>query len=438
MTVPQPGAPAIKTTGPPNFAAMSVQQMQEWVGESLQRSETEMAEMRQVIATMAAAAPAGSQVETIKAILGSGAFRAQAAAPVDYPLLGGAIRSMAMSYKSRNEGDYKTPVQMAAQLYGESHAITTSVGYKAAISTDSGAAGGFPLGPAVVARVFEGLRAKPVLDRAGIATLDSPGVLELVTLEGGVTPQWRGETTARAVGQQTWGLVQSRLRTLDLIVPISETWFRRQTGNQDGIIERDTLNTMAVALDNAMLRSAGSEFTPRGLLHWCHPDHKSAATALAGTDPLVDAQSVINQIIAMIGQIEDAYIPSERRAFIGPTRTRRKLMGMLGPQGQRMFPNVRTEVEGEPAVWAQAAILPVTLGGGTESEHYFIAPEEIFKAMGENLSVRISTEGTIVNGGTTVSAIQHGVLFMIFNLEADLVPRTRKAISVRTGVTWGA
>jgi len=80
--------------------------------------------------------------------------------------------------------------------------------------------------------------------------------------------------------------------------------------------------------------------------------------------------------------------------------------------------------------------IPNNLGGGTESEIYFVDASKIVIGDGVDMQIKIITEGNYLRGGSQVSTSVNDETAFTFLSETDLCLLYSQAGSVLTGVTY--
>ena len=83
--------------------------------------------------------------------------------------------------------------------------------------------------------------------------------------------------------------------------------------------------------------------------------------------------------------------------------------------------------------------IPITLGGGTETEIYFVDADEVILGEVDAIEIEMSREAAYKNAsGSMVSAFQRDQSLIRATLRHDLAVRHPESIAIKTAVTWGS
>jgi len=88
-------------------------------------------------------------------------------------------------------------------------------------------------------------------------------------------------------------------------------------------------------------------------------------------------------------------------------------------------------------VWTTTSI-PVNLGGGDESEIYFVDFAEIMVGEVEGIIVDASDTAAYHDGSNVVAAFSQDQTVIRAIVQHDMAPRHNTSIAVLTAVDWGA
>ncbi len=194
------------------------------------------------------------------------------------------------------------------------------------------------------------------------------------------------------------------------------------------VIRDDMMGVAAEAEDIAFIRGAGNQFEPLGIGNT--PGINTFAQTGTGhqekTDDLVDAEN----------NVENAKIRVRSGAWYMSVRTKGGLLKTLTADGAQAF---RTEmvVNGTLNGWPFGATtaIPTNLGGGTESELYFV--ESRMLMIGETLRMELSEhEGSYNDGSTQRNTVQRDERVLRLIHEVDSALRRPEAATKVTGITY--
>ena len=241
--------------------------------------------------------------------------------------------------------------------------------------------------------------------------------------------------------------------TVDLVFtdPYVEVWRNKVTAPLAAwaaSLRADAARAIAQCEDTAFIRSAGTEWTPKGLYYQADPGNifpstitkaQIAASVAAGNVAVLAA--VQNDFQVLFSAIANACVPMENMGIIMSKRTEyffkfgvRDGLGRL-VLGEEMEKGTLFGVK-----YKSTTVIPNNLGaGGIDSEIYLADFDQVVIADAPVVSVQYSQEASVVDpDGVTHNLFQDDLTGIRFIEEHDMGVFYPKAIAVLTGVEYGA
>lgn len=328
--------------------------------------------------------------------------------------------------------DLSTASSLAHGAYGEDSWVFRAL--QASVPT----AGGLLLQPEVLDDIIEFLRSKEVIRNFGPQTIDlTTGTAIINKLTGTANTAYVGELPDDEVSQLSTGsIVMSRKKLLSRTA-ISNDLLRFGSG-ADSLVAQDLASGMGVAMDAAFIRANGTAFTPKGLKFWAQAANVFNAAALAGDD--TDIQTITDDLNQAILNLTGNDVILDNPGWIFAPRVRQFLMTKYSANaGVRVWGDEMAGGTLLGAAFDDTTSIPVTLGGGTESEVYMVEFSHVIIGDASNgLIIDTSTEASYTEGGSQVSAFTQDTTVVRVIDEHDLAVRHDEAVSVIEAVTWGA
>jgi HK97 family phage major capsid protein len=314
------------------------------------------------------------------------------------------------------------------------HSPKTASMFEAAVDPQRAgdfASGGFLLRSNVSSEVIELLRPKSVVRSANptLAPLVD-GSLDLPKLTGGATASYVGETKQIAATKVTGGSIRAAAKTLATIVVISNKLLRSPSANADTIVRNDAIRAIAQAEDLAFLRSAGTVYSPKGLLFWKGTGSFSAN----GTVNLVNVTADLQKAITAV---EEANADMTNLCWFIAPRTKGYLMQVRDGNGNYAFKDemVRGTLMGIP--FRSTSQIPRNLGGGASSEIYLAGMSDVVITDAPQIAIEYTSEASIDDGAGNVTPLFQTDMSAIKVIEEhDLVVRHQESIVVIDTVNW--
>jgi HK97 family phage major capsid protein len=252
------------------------------------------------------------------------------------------------------------------------------------------------------------------------------------------TAHWHGETSRVDSSQPGTGSIQLQLKECAVIVPISNRFL--DVGGSAGVdwVQRDAEKVLAIAEDDAFLRSPGTVYRPTGLKAQAASgnffDITHAAAAATVDEIMLDLGKVIMKLA-------NADCPMMNCGWTVSQRVKYHLKSLLNASNLPLFPELQTgdNLLGFPL--KATTRIPNNLGGGDESEVYFADYESIVIGQREEMSVDFYPGGTYWNAttGAMESGISNNQTVMAMRLAVDIKSLYNGAdIAGLTAVDWGA
>jgi HK97 family phage major capsid protein len=342
--------------------------------------------------------------------------------------------------KEQNERDIADFVKCAAASGGIpqlalSHAsdVLGNERLRNAMEAGSFSGGGFVVPPNYMPTLIGLLSAKAVIRRmlGGSTVPLVNGSMTVPRMTSGASASYVGEgeniaTTSLAGGQLT--LVGKELAA---IVPVSNKLLRISNPSADAMIRNELIRALALKEDVTFIRGAGTGVAPKGLRYWAP---SANVLTMTSTPTLATVTSDLGKLeLALTGSDVDLVEP----AWIMPPRIKTYLKDLRDSNGNRAWPELDGDMLRGYPVFTTTQV-PINLGGGTESELYFVESSEIILATDESISIDASNTAAYHDGSAVVAAFSKNQTVIRAIESHDFAPKHVEAIAVLTGVTWGA
>lgn len=333
------------------------------------------------------------------------------------------VRAIAAS-----RGDQTRAIDFAKKAWGPDAVAT-----KALAATDF-SAGGAMLPPSFSAEVIEFLRPMSAVLSLQPRTADlSAGVVTIPKIVGGATGGYVGENKDISVTEAQTGDLTLSAKKCAALTPISNDFLRRASAMDDTIIRDDLAAGIAQTQDAAMIRSAGTQYSPRGLRYWA-----PAANVIAAQGS-PDLAKVTTDLSKLVLALKNANVKFIRPGWIMAPRTEQYLMALRDGNGNYAF---RAEML-NGTLWGfpyrATTLVPTNLGGGTnESEVYLVDFADA--VYGDTMRLEITAHEqaayTDPSSGQLVSAAQRDQTVIRAISEHDFGMRHDASVAVLTTVLW--
>lgn len=302
----------------------------------------------------------------------------------------------------------------------------------------SGGAGGFLVPEDVSTEIIELLRPASVVMRMEPVVVPMPnGNMTMNRFASGIAAGYIGEQQNLPATGVTWGQVILSAKKLGALIPISNDLMRAASTAVDRLVRDDAVTALAVRMDLAFIRGAGTAFTPKGLRnqHTGTPFATTHVLTMTATPTLVTATTDL-------GRLELALLNNDvtmiRPGWLMAPRVAMWLRNLRDGNGNIAFPEMAQGLlRGKP--FAETTQIPINLGGGSNESEIYLA-DFAHVVVGEHMGIEIamSTEAAYADaGGTVRAAFSRDETVMRAIAQHDIGLRHLPAVAILTGVTWG-
>ena len=317
----------------------------------------------------------------------------------------------------------------AKAIYGERHPVTK------ALSTGSGAAGGFVVPPDYVAEVIELLRAQTVVRDAGVRNLPMPrGTLTLPRQSQAASAGYGAELSAIPVSEQRLDQIVATYKKLTALVPISNDLMRYSDPAIDALVRDDLVQVIARREDLAFIRGDGTQDSPRGFRSF------ALAGSFLNSNFAYTQQTVNSELAGAMSRLRSANVPQVKPCWIFHPRTELYLYSLLNQLGNYVYRDEMStgKLMGIPYKTTTQIPVNLTVGGNTSlTEVYLVEMSQAVLLDSMSMEMSVSREATYVDAnGNQVSTFQQDQTLVRSISEHDFQMRHDEAIAVINGVAW--
>ena len=407
--------------------ALSVEQQAEF--DQLSSKFTELtAQIERAEAAERMAAAAAVPVDPTPAVVTAARASSVPAQPKVPEVKGAKVARMVRALAAAR-GDAQLASKIAIERgFGEEVAMS--------LNTLSSSAGGVLVPENLSSEVIELLRPKSVVRKLGARTLPfDNGNVTIPRLKGGAIVGYIGADSDMPATEQTFDDLKLSAKKMAALVPIANDLIKYAgvNPNVDQIVVGDLTAAIGAREDKAFIRDDGSANTPKGLRFWA-----LASNVLKASDGST-LQKIETDLGKAILALENADANLTQPGWIMAPRTFRFLEGLRDGNGNKVYPELANGMlKGYPV--GKTTQVPINLGeAGKESEIYFTDFGDVFIGEEETLEIDYSKEATYKDGdGNVISAFQRDQTLIRVIAKNDFGPRHVEAMSVLSGVTWGA
>lgn len=302
----------------------------------------------------------------------------------------------------------------------------------------SGAAGGFLVPEDVSTEVIELLRPLSVVTAMGPRIVPMPnGNLTTNRRATGANFSYTGEQRDIGATGYTFGQVKLSAKKLTGIVPVSNDLMRAASTAVDRLIRDDMLADAAQIQDRFFLRGSGTDFAPKGL-RFQHLGTGFEASHVLTMTAVPTLATVTNDLGRMELALGNANVPYTGAHWVMSPRVAMFLTNLRDGNGNLAFPEMQDGMLRRKPVHVTTEI-PDNLGGGTESEIMLVHPMHVLVGEHMGIEIALSTEAAYKDAsGTMQAAFSRDETLMRMIMQHDIGLRHLPAVSILTGVTWGA
>lgn len=302
----------------------------------------------------------------------------------------------------------------------------------------SGVAGGFLVPEDVSTEVIELLRPLSVVTAMGPRIVPMPnGNLTTNRRATGATFSYGGEQQDIGATGYTYGQVKLSAKKLSGLVPISNDLLRSASTAVDRMVRDDTLADAAQIQDRFFLRGSGTDFAPKGL-RWQTLGTSFETTHVLTMTATPDLQKVTNDLGRLELALGNANVVFTGAHWVMSPRVAMYLTNLRDGNGNLAFPEMQDGQLRRKPVHITTEI-PDNLGGGTESEIMLVHPGHVLVGEHMGIEIAMSTEAAYKDAsGTMQAAFSRDETLLRMIMQHDIGLRHLPAVSILTGVTWGA
>lgn len=310
---------------------------------------------------------------------------------------------------------------------------------KRALSESTMGAGGALDPDRYAGEVIEILRAKLSILKAGVPSVAMDGQSFTMPRQAtDIVGAWLGEQQDAPATGITADAVQLSLKKYGANVPISNDLLRDAIVAADVLVRDSLVAVSMLALDIAMLRGAGTVFTPRGIRNAVPSASVVNAAAGAGTNTLTTAL----KDLATLGYLIDSQnVPEVKPALFFNPRYKWGLYQLRDGVGRPFFEDMFDTKMLQGVPFYDTTQIPINLSGGgsggsLESEIYRIETTQWLLGLGMMPSIETSREASYPDAnGTNQSAWTRDETLVRVIMRADIQPRHAGAGAVVIGNT---
>lgn len=255
-------------------------------------------------------------------------------------------------------------------------------------------------------------------------------------------PGWVGENAAVPFSEQQFDSPQLQLKKLGVLTVISNDLLRDASIAPDVIVRNDLIKQALLALDLALIRGLGGQFSPKGVRYVIAASQVINSVVGGGTGTYATALRDINNLKKTLAQ---ANVPEVRRAWLCAPRTTLGfdlLTDQVGgtPLGNEM--SQKKTLRGYP--FFETTQIPVNLSGGgsggsAESELTLLEASEWVMGEGMQPTVDIERNGAYADqNGTVQSGLSRDQTAIRLVLRADIIAKHAASATVGNGMTYGS
>lgn len=302
----------------------------------------------------------------------------------------------------------------------------------------SGAAGGFLVPEDVSGEVIELLRPLSVVTAMGPRFVPMPnGNLTTNRRATGANFGYTGEQNDIGATGYNYGQVKLSAKKLTGIIPVSNDLMRASSTAVDRMIRDDMLADAAQIQDRYFLRGSGTDFAPKGL-RFQHLGTPLATTHVLTMTATPDLQKVDNDLGRLELALGNANLVYTGAHWVMSPRVAMYLTNLRDGNGNKVYPEMSDNMLRRKPVHVTTEI-PDNLGGGTESEIMLVHPAHVLVGEHMGIEIALSTEAAYKDAsGTMQAAFSRDETLMRLIMQHDIGLRHLAAVSILTGVTWGA
>lgn len=303
----------------------------------------------------------------------------------------------------------------------------------------SGPAGGFLVPEDVSTEVIELLRPASVVTAMGPRFVPMPnGNLTTNRRATGANFGYQGEQQDAGATGYTFGQMKLSAKKLTGIIPVSNDLLRATGTAVDRMIRDDAVADAAQVQDRFFLRGQGSDYTPKGF-RFQHVGTPFEATHVLVMTAAPDLQKIDNDLGRLELALGNANVPYTGAHWVMSPRTKMFLTNLRDGNGNKVYPELsNNQLRSKPV--HETTEIPDNLGaGGNTSEIMLVHPMHVMVGEHMGIEIALSTEAAYKDAsGQMQAAFSRDETLMRMIMQHDIGLRHLAAVSILTGVTWGA
>jgi HK97 family phage major capsid protein len=287
-------------------------------------------------------------------------------------------------------------------------------------------AGGYLVAEKWSAELIPLLRAAAVCLRAGARQYPMTNAIEHIpSLASGSTAYWMGDTDAITTSQPVFGQKNMSEKYLAALVPIRNNLIRSSSPAADVIVRDEIVQTMALALDNAILQGSGSSNQPRGIKN-SSPTAYTVSSRIRPDDPVGFLEKLYSENVSNMAA----------PGWVFNSRVWRDLMNLRDNNGRPLFAEEMRagNLMGIPYHITQQIS---NAGDAHQATDVYLGDfNEVLvgERIGSSMQLAISDSASFSSGGNMVSAFQNNITLVRAMFVGDVLLRQPKAFVVSTDV----
>ena len=336
--------------------------------------------------------------------------------------------------------DNRSPAQMAEALYAEDTVLHAGFERSKSLTTQLATEGGTLVPPEFSSEIIELLRPQTVVRRFIPSTLPmASGTLTIPRQTAASSFGYLGEAQAQNASQPSTGDITLTWKKGRTTVPASNELIMMSNPSADAFIRNDIVRVMALGEDQAFLRNAGTQYSPKGLRSW------APAANVLNANTTVNLTNVTDDLRDLINQLRGQNVPFVRPVWIMGPRALGYLQTVRDGNGNFAFPETRSgsgtgpdagQLWQWPIAWTNS--IPENLGGGVDSEVYLVDFSEVILGESSGLEITASREATYTDStGSLVSAFDRDETVIKAIARHDLAMRHVESVGYLDTVRWG-
>jgi len=300
-----------------------------------------------------------------------------------------------------------------------------------AMSASSMSAGGSLIPPEMAAELVELLYAKTVALELGARTMDFNSSISMGKINSGATTYYVGEAANITPSQPGTGELRMTGKKAAALVPITNELLRNPSVGADTIVRDDLLQAMALRRDLSALRGTGDSNQPKGVTKWINSSNYFNSTGTTTAQKIAD-------IVKAVRLVDESKIPLDSGGWVMSPRSKWALFATLDNNSNFVFAAQLAlgMLLGFPI--RSTTQIPNNLGGGTDSEVYFGAWNDLVIGFDKTTPMQIEAfpNGAYYDGSAVVSGISNDTTPIRLLEGHDVVLRHDNTFSRIDAVAW--